>query len=244
LAGNDDPRRRTEAPLAFETVHRGRVYEQVLRQIQEQIATGRLKPGDKLPPERDLAERFQVSRSSVRDAIRVLELMGLVRSRQGEGTVVREVSAELLTVPLSSLLLSKSGLISELLEVRRILEPPIAARAAERATTDEVTDLAQILKRQREKMLRGESAVEEDTEFHYAIAVAARNTVVRKVVDLLMDILQDSRSRSLDVAGRLQKSYSGHRRILRAIEQHDASGAESAMLLHLRAIESLIRKQT
>jgi GntR family transcriptional repressor for pyruvate dehydrogenase complex len=216
----------------------------VAAQIRALIVSGRLAPGDKLPPLRELSERFQVSRSSVRDAMRMLEVMGLVRSRQGGGTVVQQITAELLTVPLSSLLIRESGLVAELLEVRTMLEPPIAAHAAERISPEEIAALEQILKRQREKMLRGESTVEEDTEFHYLIAVAARNTVVRKVVDLMMDLLRESRSRSLDVAGRLRRSYAGHRRVLRAIRQRDARGAEAAMLLHLESIQALILKQS
>jgi DNA-binding FadR family transcriptional regulator len=91
-------------------------------------------------------------------------------------------------------------------------------------------------------MLRGESTVQEDADFHYALAVASRNSVVRKVVDLLMDLLRENRSRSLHVAGRLRRSYSGHRRILRAIRKRDRRGAELAMAEHLRAIESLLVK--
>jgi GntR family transcriptional repressor for pyruvate dehydrogenase complex len=134
-------------------------------------------------------------------------------------------------------------MVAELLEVRSMLEPDIAARAAERITPDEIEALEQVLKRQRAKMLKRESTVQEDTEFHYALAVASRNSVVRKVVDLLMDLLREDRSRSLQVAGRLQRSYSGHRRILRAIRQHDSHGAEVAMADHLRTIEALLVKR-
>jgi GntR family transcriptional repressor for pyruvate dehydrogenase complex len=108
-------------PMGFSAVSHSRLYEGVAAQIRALILDGRLAPGDKLPPIRELCDRFQVSRSSVRDAIRMLELMGLLRSRQGGGTVVLEISAELLTVPLSSLLLRESGMVAELLEVRSML---------------------------------------------------------------------------------------------------------------------------
>jgi GntR family transcriptional repressor for pyruvate dehydrogenase complex len=229
--------------MGFSAVSHSRLYEGVAAQIRALILDGRLAPGDKLPPLRELCDRFQVSRSSVRDAIRMLELMGLLRSRQGGGTVVQKISAELLTVPLSSLLLPESGMVAELLEVRSMLEPDIAARAAERITPAEIEALEQVLKRQRAKMLKRESTVQEDTEFHYALAVASRNSVVRKVVDLLMDLLRENRMRSLQVAGRLRRSYSGHRRILRAIRQRDPRGAEAAMVDHLRTIEALLVKR-
>src|ERR1700674_2600730 len=102
-------------------IRKTKVYEKIAHQIQRLIRDGLLKPGDMLPPERELAEMFQVSRSSLRDAIRALELMGLVESRQGEGTVVRDPSAEALINPLSTLLLQQRELVHELLEFRVII---------------------------------------------------------------------------------------------------------------------------
>src|SRR5947209_1698496 len=119
-----------------------------------------MKPGDKLPPERELSEMFGVSRSSIRDAIRSLELLGLVEPRQGVGTVVREISAETLINPLSNVLVRQRQLVSELLDVRKMLEPPLAARAATHASADEIAEMQEILKRQAEKMAKGELAIE------------------------------------------------------------------------------------
>ncbi len=229
-------------PLGFSAVPRARLYEEVAAQIRKMISEGQLKPGDKLPAERELVQRFQVSRNSIRDAIRTLETMGLVRSRQGEGTTVRDMSADSLTVPLSSVLLRQRGMVEELLDARAMIEPPIAARAALHATPEQIEQLEDVLERQRAKMKRGESTLEEDTEFHYAVAVAAQNSVVKKMVDLLITLLHDSRERSLDIAGRKERSYAGHRLILRAIKRHDAEAAESAMRRHVRSIQSLIHR--
>jgi GntR family transcriptional repressor for pyruvate dehydrogenase complex len=228
--------------LAFTAVRRTRLYEGVAQQIQRLIADGALQPGDRLPPERELAERFAVSRSSVRDAIRTLELAGLVVPRQGEGTMVADVSPEALVAPLASVLVRKRELIAELLDVRKMLEPALAARAAVRATPEEIAHLEDVLRRQRARMLRGEPTIEEDGEFHYAIAVAARNSVVRKVLDVLMDLLRETRARSLQVEGRLQKSFTGHRRVLEAIKRRDAAGAERAVRQHLEEIEAIVLK--
>ncbi len=240
MAGNDGTRRRTDAPLAFETVHRGRVYEQVLRQIQEQIATGRLKPGDKLPPERELAERFHVSRSSVRDAIQALQVMRLVRSRQGGGTAVCEISADSLVSPLAEALAGRQELVAELIEVRKMIEPPLAARAAANATEEEIGRLEDLLRRQAEKTRRGESIIEEDSEFHYTIALAARNSVVRRMVDMLMDLLRESRARGMQIPGRPARSLAGHRRVVAAIRRRDPRAAHAAMLRHIREIEQIL----
>jgi GntR family transcriptional repressor for pyruvate dehydrogenase complex len=226
----------------FRAVRRGRVYEEVVRQIQDFIASGQLKPGDRLPPERELAQRLEVSRSSLRDAIRTLELVGLVRSRQGEGTVICDVSPESLLGPLSAALGRKRELVNELLDVRRMIEPRLAARAAAHATPEQIARLEDALHRQGLKLKRQESAVEEDSEFHYTIALAARNQVVLKIVDMLMDLLRDSREGGLQVAGRLERSFKGHRRILRAIRLHDTRAAEAAMRRHLREIEDVISR--
>jgi GntR family transcriptional repressor for pyruvate dehydrogenase complex len=229
--------------VAFTAVKKTRVFEGVAQQIQRLIVDGALKPGDLLPPERELAERFAVSRGSVRDAIRTLELVGLVVPRQGEGTVVADVSPESVATPLANVLLRKRELIAELLDVRKIIEPAMAARAAANASSEEIAKLEEILVRQREKLARGEATVAEDDEFHYAIALAARNSVMRKVVDVLMQLLQETRARSLQTQGRPQRSFAGHRRILDAIKRRDPAAAERAVRRHVEEIESIVLKK-
>jgi GntR family transcriptional repressor for pyruvate dehydrogenase complex len=224
-------------------VRKNRRYEQVAEQIHQLIARGVLKPGDRLPPERELAIKFGVGRGSIRDAIRTLEIMGVVEPRHGHGTVVRELSADSLVVPLASVLSYKRELVAELLDVRRMIEPALAARAAKNATPEEIARMQQILDRQREKMRSGQPTIEEDSEFHYAIAVAARNTVVLRVLDVLMDLLRESRTRSLQVPGRLERSIAGHRRVLRAIERRDSAAAEAAVQKHLQEIEDVVMQK-
>lgn len=230
------------AKAQFVAVRRTKVYEKVADQIQRMIGDGLLRPGDKLPPERELTEMFQVSRSSLRDAIRALEIMGLVEPRQGEGTVVRDLSPDSLINPLSTMLIRKRQMVGELLELRKIIEPPLAARAAAKATSEDLASLEDILKRQKEKVDRGELAVEEDSEFHYAVALAARNGVILRVLDVFMDLLRESRERSLQVEGRLQKSFAGHQQILKAISKRDTAAAETAMRRHIEEIEEIIFK--
>ena len=225
----------------FEAVRRNKVYEEVARQI-ERLILKKLQPGDKLPSERELAETLGVSRSSIRDAIRSLELMGMVEPRQGAGTIVREISSDSLVNPLANALKRKDELIGELLDFRLMLEPPLAARAAARVSADEITEMEEILQRQTEKHSRGDAAVAEDSEFHYSIALASGNSVVLKVIDILMDLLRDTRERSLQVEGRLQRSLAGHRRILAALKRHDAEGAKAAMRRHIEDVEEIVLK--
>ncbi len=233
----------TSPEVAFTAVRKTRLFEGVAQQIQRLIVDGALKPGDRLPPERELAERFAVSRGSVRDAIRTLELVGLVVPRQGEGTVVADVSPEAVVMPIASILLRKRELIGELLDVRKMIEPALAARAAVRASAEEIARLEDILRRQREKTLRGESAVEEDSEFHYVLALAAKNSVVRRMLDVLMRLLRETRARSLQTRGRPRRSLAGHQRILDAIKRRDPDAAERAVRRHVEEIESIVLKK-
>src|SRR5215471_10729589 len=230
-------------PLAakpeFEAIRKNKVYEEVARQIERLILT-KLHPGDKLPAERELAEMLGVSRSSIRDAMRSLELVGLVEPRQGAGTVVREISPDVLVTPLANILAHKRQMVGELLDFRKMLEPPLAARAATHASPEKVTEMEDILRRQSEKLLRGELAIEEDNQFHDAIARASGNSIVLRVLDILMDLLRETRALSLQRKGRPQKSIAGHRRILAAIKRGDPGAAEAAMRQHIQDIEQIV----
>jgi GntR family transcriptional repressor for pyruvate dehydrogenase complex len=223
----------------FDVIRRNKVYEEVAQQI-ERLILKKLRPGDKLPSERELAEVLRVSRSSIRDAIRSLELMGLVEPRQGAGTIVREVSSTSLANPFANALKRRREQVSELLDFRKMLEPPLAARAAAHASPDEISEMEEILRRQEQKQIQGDAAVAEDAEFHYSIALASDNSVVLKVLDILMDLLRDTRERSLQVEGRPQKSLAGHRRILAAIKRHDGEGAKAAMRRHIEDVEEIV----
>jgi GntR family transcriptional repressor for pyruvate dehydrogenase complex len=223
----------------LETVRKSKVYEEVAKQLERMILS-KLRPGDKLPSERELAETLGVSRSSIRDAIRSLELVGLVEPRQGAGTVVKEISSDVLVNPLASVLRHKLELVSELLDFRLMLEPPLAARAATHASDEEIGEMEDILRRQEAKLAREELAVEEDSEFHYSVAMASGNSVVLKVLDVLMDLLRDTRERSLQLEGRSQKSIAGHRRILAAIKRRDAEAANAAMRRHIEDVEEIV----
>jgi GntR family transcriptional repressor for pyruvate dehydrogenase complex len=233
----------TESParVGFEAIPRNKVYQEVAKQLERRI-TEELKPGDLLPPERELVQMLGVSRGSVRDAIRSLELMGLLEPRQGIGTVVCRPGATP-SNPLANAILDKRTLVADLIDVRQMIEPPLARRAALHASGDELSEMQDILVRQEAKVSAGELGIEEDSEFHYSIALASGNSVVLKVVDVLMDLLRETRERSLQVEGRQEKSLAGHRRILAALKRGDAAAAEAAMRRHLQEIESVVLKK-
>ena len=224
---------------AIETIPRNRVYTKVAEQLQAHIID-ELKPGDMLPPERELVHMFGVSRSTIRDAIRRLETVGLLEPRQGIGTVVRDISADAVVAPVAGVLLQKRKNINELLDVRMIIEPALARRAALHASPEQIEELANLLDRQEQKISQGELATEEDSNFHFTIALAADNSVMLKLVHVLMDSLHELRERSLEVGGRQPKSLAAHRRVLEAIKQGDAAAAEAAMRRHVLEVQKLI----
>src|SRR2546430_9607739 len=147
----DEARRRGPAgdeAMSIAPIKSTRISEAIVRQVKAMIAEGRLKSGDQLPPERDLAQKFVVSRTSVREALRALESLGLIEIRPGEGTFVRGVSVESLIEPLALAMLSHREAIGELFEARRLLDPAIAALAARRATPEELAEMERILEDQ------------------------------------------------------------------------------------------------
>jgi GntR family transcriptional repressor for pyruvate dehydrogenase complex len=223
-----------------EPIKSTRIYEEIVRQVKQLIADGKLKSGDQLPPERDLAEKFMVSRTSVREALRALQSRGLVEIRAGEGAFVRDISVEMLIEPLALVILPHREAVGELFEARRLLEPAIAALAARRASREELAEMERILEDQAKEVAHGRTGVAQDTALHAAIAHSAHNRAITRIVSALMDLLSQSREESLHTPGRPTRSHEDHRRVLEAIKHRDEAAAHRAMLDHLIAVESLV----
>ena len=217
-------------------VKQKRLYQDIVGQIQGLLADGRLKPGHQLPSERELSELFQVSRASVREALRALESTGFVEIRSGEGTYVASTVESFLS-PLAFAIQEQRDTLREIFEARRILEPEIASLAAERASPSEVRRLEVVLEEQARQIARGDTGVEADSAFHSALARAAKNTVFLRLDDAMVQSLRETRERSLQTDGRPARSLAGHRKILKAIRAGDPGKARKAMLEHLEAIE-------
>lgn len=233
-------RRRADRGVDVEPIKSTRIYEEIVRQIRAMIGEGRLKSGDRLPPERDLAEKFVVSRTSVREALRALESLGLVEIRPGEGTFVREVSVERLIQPLALVVASQREAIGELFEARRLLEPIIAGLAATRATPEERQEMERILDAQAKEVANGATGIAQDAQFHAAIGTAAHNRAINRILNAIMDLLSQSREESLNTAGRPERSHADHCRVLQAIVRRDPAAAEQAMRDHLVGVEALV----
>lgn len=221
----------------FKPVKKTRVYEEIVVKVKHMIEKGRLHYGDQLPSERELAELFKVSRSSVREALRSLETQGYLESRQGDGTYIARQPVESLVNPLATVIFTEKDGQMELFEMRRLIEPQLAYLAAERATPEEIVMLGKALELQEAAFAKGESGTEVDKTFHYILAKAARNKVILRIIDNVMDLLAESRDKYLQVEGRPEKSLARHREILNAIRSGDRELAAQVMLEHLEDIE-------
>lgn len=221
----------------LKAIKRRRLFQDVVQRIQDLIRDERLKPGDRLPAERELAEQLQVSRSSLREAMRTLELQELVVSKPGAGTFVRAEAPEPVNDALVAYLSEGKDALLDVFEMRHILEPQIAALAAERATPEDIQRMEEMLAAQADQISRGETGAGGDTAFHFAMAEATQNSALVKVVTAVADILGQSREQPLQAPGRPQRSLASHRYILDMIKQGDGEGAREAMEHHISVVE-------
>jgi len=218
----------------IQPVERQRVHEQISQQINQMISEGILKPGDQLPSERDLAERFKVSRNSVRDALRTLEARGLLEIRQGGGTYVQAAHGAELYRAMTDLFAQKKLMTEAVLHLRQIIEPGVAYAAAQAASDADLKKLDGILERHEERAAHGDTGVEEDALFHHSIAQMAGNPLLLWILDLINDSFKDTRDTLLKYHGTATRH--GHRRILAALQAHDPVAARQAMMDHLQEV--------
>lgn len=232
-------RPRYNEPRSIGPIKKTRVAEEVADRIRTLILDGAFPQGQPLPSERVLTEQFGVSRGSIRDAFRMLEMIGLLETRHGRGTFPHELTVDRLVQPLASVMTYQHDLQDELLDVRRMFEPAVARAAAARLTEEDLADLQRILDAQRRKLKAGQSAIVEDTAFHAALARSTRNRVVVSLMSTLNDLLVESRTSSLRQEGRPVKSIEGHEAVVEALRRRDAEGAARAMYEHIDQIADL-----
>ncbi len=224
-------------------IERKTVYEKVVQVLKSSIMSGELKPGDKLPSERKLAEMLNVSRTSVREAIKILAAEGLVQIRHGQGIFVNGLEdPDRLIREFTKVTAIDDTTIKDFLEIRRILEVNAAKWAAERGTDEQLNQLLQLVeetKRQLQDRKKGVLLLlaDHDTKFHNLLAEATGNTVLVQIMRNLLDLLSEVRLRCLQIDGRPLKSLKEHENVARALIARDCELAEKAMDLHIRSVE-------
>jgi len=224
-------------------VRKKRAHEDIVRQIRSLVEKGKMKKGQKLPPERELSEIFKVSRATVREAIFSLESMKLVQRRQGDGTYVIASSEEALVQPLAAALFHEKDDIIDIFFIRKIVEPEVAQLASEQATPEEVSELEEILKEQERELRSGENPVQTDAEFHHVLARMARNRVLERLLLAFVDLMGETREKYLQTEERKEKSLQGHQAILAAIRHGNGKAARQAMRKHLEEVENILVKK-
>ncbi|BDU77872.1 FadR/GntR family transcriptional regulator [Mesoterricola sediminis] len=227
-----------------------RLFEEIAEQIQQLISGGELKPGDKLLSERELADRLQVSRVSVREAIRSLEMLGFIEIRHGEGTFIRDTAANEVIRPLAVFLAMERNSLLDMFEVRRIFETATSALAAERATDDEIDQIGMLLEKMKDRIRQGDSEGGEtyDAAYHYAVAEATHNSLLIKLLRTVHEewskaVSAGSQQLLGDSEMNAQKIINQHTQVYEAIKAHDPDTASRAMLEHVTFAEREIRKR-
>jgi len=223
----------------LKAVKKTKLHEQIVNQIQALIDKGRLKHGDQLPPERELATIFKVSRHSLREAIRILEHKKVLKSRPGSGTFIILEEASEVVAFLASAINREKNTLDEIFQFRELLEPQIAALAAQNATEADHNALQDILERQRTE--KGKDVSKGlDQAFHLSLARATGNAVLLQIVELLGHIFSKSRHAYSQSVHRNRLSVKGHQEIAAAIQEAKPQAARDLMAAHLRAIRELV----
>jgi len=221
----------------YKAVRTSRLYEQIVQQIEESILKGALKPGDQLPAERDLAQRFGVSRTAVREAVKALREKGLVEAYSGRGTFITDGTSQAIRQSLGLMAkIGQPGGSTHLAEVRAILEPEIAALAATRIQEQHLVLMREAVSVMDQKRDDPEAFIEADLDFHLSLAEAAANPLILSLIDSIVGLLREQRIRIFQVEGGPDRGQFHHKRILEAIEQRNAEKAREAMRAHLQQI--------
>lgn len=207
---------------------------------------GRLKPiltaGSRLPSERELSRRLRVSRPSLREALRTLELMGVVDTRHGSGTHVADSGTDVLRKPLEFLFLLDRPSIADLLETRSLLEVHLAARAAERRNDADLKAIDDALRQMKSRLSRPSDVTDPDLRFHEAIAAASHNRLLERLMNCLRGAISELMEAAWPGQPDMQASYELHVRIAAAIRKRDVDGARRAMERHMDGMSKELRK--
>ncbi len=221
---------------------RTRLYEQVAGQISAWITDNGLQPGDRLPAERELAQRLGVSRATLSQALVALEVVGVVAVRHGDGTVV---TGHRHAGRIVEAIRDHADRLPEIIETRDALETKIAALAARRRTDDDLARIDEALDLMAADVDAGGRGVEGDERFHGAVTAAAHSLLLARLMDEIGDLIKETRLESLGQPGRPQDSLAGHRAIAEAIRAGDAAAASAAMHAHVEMVSdvALLREE-
>lgn len=226
----------TQEELMFNPIRNTKVYEQVIDQIKDMIADGTLKKGDRLPSERSLVEQLQVSRASLREALRALEVIGLVECKQGEGNYIKTSFENNLLEPLSIMYRLERSNPKEIWELRKTMEVEAVGLAAKRVTDVQLKELSKLLLSFNDEEDENYNA-EIDKQFHYKLAECSGNILIYNILKtvsvLVEDFIKGARTKILMDKENKKVLFKQHKAMLIAVEKHSSVDARKAMREHL-----------
>ena len=217
--------------------HTGNLYDRIVEEIKTAIEQGKLNVGDRLPPERELARQFGVSRTSIRDALKILAGIGLISIRHGHGIFVTQVN------PKENLLAMKRDAILDLFEIRLTLEPQAAAWASKRGSSLDRNDLYEkcaLVYQEAQNQFDLSKAAAADANFHLTVANMSQNKVYARLMGSLLDLLRQSRNESLNIPNQGLLSMQEHLTIARNIQEQKENEAKNSMHHHLVRVQDTI----
>ncbi|WP_368654866.1 FadR/GntR family transcriptional regulator [Ornithinibacillus sp. 4-3] len=229
----------------FTEIKKERMYEKIVRQVVELIKEGELKPGDRLPAERQLAITLGCSRTSLREACRVLESEGLIISKPGGGRFIQHIDQHLApNYEFDTVNLIKKTAILHFLEVREVLEPKIVELACERATKEDLEKMEAILQQMEESLKYPNMLINEDHNFHLTLAEATQNFVFVSLMKSNLNMINQTRKQILGSHKRYEEALREHQLIFEMIKEGNSSGAVHAITDHLQTLRAELLKET
>lgn len=225
--------------VALKPVSRTTLSEQVAMQLASELAARRWKPGEKLPSEAELCKVFKVGRSTLREALKSLAFIGMIRMRAGGGSYVAEQRSKYMDGPLLAKgVLNTEKDVNDLSEARLMLETEVAGLCAQRATEQDLDSLEKIVSEMKTAIDKGGKGFRElDLSFHLAIAAASKNQIMADLLRHIREGLQEMITKSLLLPAGMELAYKQHRAILEVLKQRNPEKARKAMRTHLRAFQ-------
>jgi GntR family transcriptional repressor for pyruvate dehydrogenase complex len=224
----------------FQSIKHIRVSDEIANQVKSLISQGKLKPGDRLLPERELIKQFNVSRPSLREALNSLVATGFLEIK-GKKTYIKSIASERIQDPISLLMKSDTQKIFDLIEVRKGMETWSAFHAAQRATEEDIKRLGKIIEEMQATFVDGKSWEKQDADFHLAIAQSTHNTIQTHIMSTIYNLLRESVARVFRDQAKIKKLLQQHYQIFNAIKNHSPDKARERILNHLNYVEAEVK---
>ncbi len=220
----------------FTVTKKTRLFEDIVNQVKSLIESNALLPGDQLPSESELANQFGVSRVTIREAIRILEILGMLETHRGKGTIVTAVTSKVAKERISLFSLCRTKDLTNLIEVREIVEPAVAAHAAKDATEEDILRMESALTEMIVDIDQGGIGIDGAVRFHHEIIRSVKNDILSNLMESIMTMIERSTHITLNLPNRPKVSYREHVEILNSIREHDQERSRRAMWTHLHVV--------